>query len=173
MMVFLAKERKKALGLFLFALLYALFIFVFRKYIVGDTHNYGGAFIAKLLSAPIDSVLEAVKVFKWKIFIKIFYPYAILLVGALVYSFRQKKISALMFLGLIFPHYFLHFLANKFHFQYGVAAICPLIGFILGSDILDLLHRDRKKNLLLFNDSSHFKWNGISHQIFSDHCEEI
>ena len=60
---------------------------------------------------------------------------------------KENKNEYLSFLALVFPHFFLHFLANRFHYQYGVAAVAPLLGFIIGSKILD---RTLLRNKVLF-----------------------
>ena len=47
-------------------------------------------------------------------------------------------------MALIGPHYFLHFLANKFHYQYGVAAVCPLLGLLYGTDYFERIRSNKK-----------------------------
>lgn len=144
-MALLGRERKKALLLLFIALSYGLFVFVFREQVVGPVEDFGGQFVRKLLSQPISFIIDAFKTFEWKIFIKIYYPYFITLPLALSSLWSEKKKDVIfLFVALIGPHYFLHFLANKFHYQYGVAAVCPILGVLYGSDIFERFENNKK-----------------------------
>ncbi len=147
MMAILDKERKRSLALLLFCLAYALFVFVLRKHVLGPVEDFGGKFVSNLLSRPFGTLVDAFKIFEWKIFFKIYYPYFIPVPMALLFLWRQGtkgRQILLLFVALIGPHYFLHFLANKFHYQYGVAAVCPLLGLLYGTDYFERIRSNKK-----------------------------
>ncbi len=144
MMVLLGKERKRSFALLVFALVYGLFVFVLRKHVVGPVEDFGSKFVRNLLSRPFGFIYDAFIAFDWKIFIKIYYPFIIPVPVMFYYLWREKKEVLLLFVALVGPHYFLHFLAGKFHYQYGVAAVAPILGLMYGTDVFERLSKNKK-----------------------------
>lgn len=143
-MILLGKERLRSSSLLLFALLYGIFVFILRKHVVGPVEDYGSVFVKNLISDPIGIISRAFMAFDWKIFFKIYYPFIIPVPVMFYHLWKEKKEVLLLFVALVGPHYFLHFLAGKFHYQYGVAAVAPILGLMFGTDIFERF-KDNKK----------------------------
>jgi hypothetical protein len=122
------------------------FVQVIRPKIFGEVYNYGGEFLSSLVNSPFSFLLQSAQNFEYAVPFKILYPFIIPLY--FVYKKNHSRYSPLWATAfLLVPHFLLHFLANKFHFQYGTTFVAPLLALIIfEGGIKDLI----KKPIPLF-----------------------
>ena len=141
---FINKDFKFFFKLFAIGFGFALFTFVLRPYVLGETYDYGGAVLHGLLDNPFKYFWIKIVNFGYLGTFKIFYPFLIpmyFLIKAQKASLTHPVVKVLF---LMFPLLLLHFLSNKFHYQYGVAFVGPLFGAVTYSVVLNKLMDNKK-----------------------------
>lgn len=137
---FLLFERafKQSLILLSLGIFFYLGIYKIRPYLLGEVFDYGGEFTTNLLNRPFSFFWERSLGFDYKGFFKTFYPYLVPL-----FFIRNRRL-VLKVLCMLAPLLFLHFLANKFSFQYGPTFAAPILGLIIFSDVLKTISKNKK-----------------------------
>ncbi len=126
----LQKKYRHFLALFFISTFFVLFELKLRKLWLGNTFQYGNAFLANFLSAPI----EFFKAFDYKSFFKVFIPYIIPIVFLIRSEIKIHKFYQTRFFGVILfllPLLAIHFIINRFYFhhanKFGVVLSAALI----------------------------------------------
>lgn len=131
------KEYRFGVMSFLIMVLQIILIFKVRPLLLGEVYNYGGGFISELLTDPLNYLTEKWMSFNISVPIKIYYPF--ILPFFLIIKkecLRIKDVLEHPAFGLFLmtcPLIVLHFLANKFHYQYGTVFVAPLLAGIIFS----------------------------------------
>ncbi len=136
--LFINRDPKKFLMLFLFGVGFYLGIYKGRPYFLGEIYDYGNEFISQLTTRPFSYIWERTVGFDYKGLFKTFYPYLIPL-----FLIRSRKLVLQVFL-MLSPLLFLHFLANKFSFQYGPMFAAPILGLIIFSGVNKKICENKK-----------------------------
>jgi hypothetical protein len=174
---FVFKEFKKAWLSFIVSLIGIFIIFKLRPMILGPTYDYGGYFVKGLLDSPFLFVFEKIIHFDLKAFLKVFFP--VLIPLFFILRNEEEKFRESPFLKLLFvmsPLAFLHFLAGKIHYHYGITFIAPLISYIVLSPKFSLLVQNKKwfgftlVFFLITASSSYTKWFNLSIRGVSKKC---
>lgn len=137
-----------------FSLLYAFFVLVLRKSLLGHTADYGGKIVKGLLSNPIEYVWSAALKFEYIVALKIFLPFIVLF--AILFYLEKKKNGKIAIdwrvpaIIPILPIYFLHFLTNQYHFHYGPAFVTPLLAIAIFSPSFRELFESKKVATFVF-----------------------
>lgn len=136
--LFVTREYRRFSLLFGLGVFFYLGIYKIRPYFLGEIYDYGSEFTSQLLSRPFSFIAERAMGFDYKGFFKTFYPYFIPL-----FLIQNRKL-VIQVLSMIFPLLFLHFLANKFSFQYGPMFVAPILGLIIFSDVKNRIIENKK-----------------------------
>ncbi len=143
------RNRKMAMASFFMVVAGFLIIFPLRKLIFGPSYDYGGVFIKGLLNEHIFFIFKQIAQVETKAFLKVFIPFLIPALFALKKDPKCIKEKApRLILFMIGPVFFLHILAGKIHYHYGITFVAPLLSlFLLSSTFKDFLKN--KKVVLL------------------------
>ncbi|MCR9205283.1 MAG: DUF2079 domain-containing protein [Halobacteriovoraceae bacterium] len=145
----LKEDRKLGLKLLAFSLLYMFFLFFLRERLIGPTYNYAARLMKPFMDDPVAGAILHLKEFKYKMVFKLIMPYLI----PTFFWIRELKRENILnhpYIAVLFlmaPYYAMHFLANKFNYQYGVAAVVP---FLALTTFNGTFKKIREKNIYLF-----------------------
>ena len=150
----LNKSIKKSAILFLISIIQIILIYKIRPILIGPTYDYGGHFLSNLITAPIEYITKSFYNLDIKAPLKLFYPFIIPLVFIIKNEIKNKKeilthpLTAItLTLG---PLILLHFLANKFHYQYGTPITVPFLGLIIFSPSLKKMISNKRIIIFTF-----------------------
>ena len=104
--------------------------FILRPEVL-EIRNYGGEITAGLKQNPIGFFRDKLLVFNWKGFLKIFYPFILPIIWILKNEKIDRRHMLWPVLLAVTPLWGVHFLANKFHFHYGIIVAAPLLSLVL------------------------------------------
>jgi uncharacterized membrane protein len=146
-------DKKKIVYSFLTCLLALFVVFKLRPWMVGATYDYGGVFIRGILDKHVFFIIERLSEVDIKSFLKVFFPFIVPTV--LAYKAESRpflKSNLFLLLCLLAPVFFLHLLAGKIHYHYGITFIAPLLCyFILSPDFLKFFENKKIKYFILIS----------------------
>lgn len=146
-------DKKKIIYSALTCLLGLLVVFKLRPWMVGATYDYGGVFISGILDQHVFFILERLGELDIKSFLKVFFP--LLLPTFLAYKAESSpfiKSKLFLLLCLLSPIFFLHLLAGKIHYHYGITFVAPLLCyFVLSPGFIKFFENKKIKYFILIS----------------------
>ncbi len=167
-------DKKLGAKIFGFSLAYMFFLFYLRGILIGPSFNYAERLLRPFIADPVAGTINHLKTFKYKMVFKLFLPYLIPLVIWAKEAKREGKFSSpyVATFMLITPYYAMHFLSNKFNYQYGVAAVVPLLSLTIFTGTFRKVYAFNRylyalmTILFLLNGTSYYKkfWSFFTHR---------
>ncbi len=148
---YLTSLDKKKIAFSLLTAIAGLFIiFKLRPFLVGETYDYGGVFIKGILKDHLFFVFERLKLVDYSSFLKVFIP--LILPVYLTLRKESKPFIRTNFFQLICilgPIFFLHLLAGKIHYHYGITFVAPLLCYFILSPSFSSIFENKKTKIFI------------------------